>query len=289
MLDLSIVTINYNTKDLTLNCIKSVIKYTKGIKYEIIVVDNASSEEFSLEGLPAKLIKSKKNLGFTGGNNLGIRAAKGRYVLLLNSDTYLEEDTLSEMVAFMDEHSDVGIATSAVKNVDGTPQTTGGHFPTLTRVLFWQILQDFPLMEGVVSQFHPKMNKKTVHELDWVGGHMFMIKREVINNVGLLDDDYFMYTEEVDYCFRAKEKGWKIFFVPVGTITHIGGASSGSEFIVLSEIRGVKMFFKKHYDSWQYPLLRLILKIGALGRIVLFGILKGGGMAKIYAKAFWQA
>jgi len=273
MLDLSIVTINYKTDALTKACVDSVKKYTKGIKFETIVVDN-----------------SLNNRGFSGGNNVGIKKAKGRYILLLNSDTYLHDDVLSKMVSWMDEHPNVGIASSALKNVDGSPQTTGGHFPTLTRVLFWMVLQDFPLMEGLINQFHPKKNKGGVYELDWVGGTMFMMKKEVVDNIGLFDEDYFMYTEEVDYCFRARGKGWKISYVPIGSITHIGGASStSSEFVVLSEISGVKTFFRKHYPKWQYPILRLILKIGSLGRIVLFGILRGGEYAKIYAKAFKQA
>ncbi|MEK7497351.1 MAG: glycosyltransferase family 2 protein [Patescibacteria group bacterium] len=273
MLDLSIITINYKTNELTRACIDSVKKYTKDIKFETIIIDN-----------------SEDNRGFAGGNNVGIKKAKGRYILLLNSDTYLHDDVLSKMVSYMDKNPEVGISSCSLKNVDGTPQVTGGHFPTLVKVLFWMVLQDFPGMEGLIGQFHPKKNGDGITDMDWVGGTFFMIRHDMVRNVGLFDDSYFMYTEEVDFCFRAKKLGWRVSYAPVGSITHIGGASSkSSEFVVLSEIKGIKIFFKKHFSKWQYPILRLILKIGALGRIILFGILKGGEYAKIYAKAFWQA
>lgn len=263
-LDLSIVIVNFNTPDLTRDCVISVQKNTKGIKYEIILIDN-----------------SKVNRGFTGGNNLGMKRAKGRYVLLLNNDTVIHDNVFGEMVKWMDKHSEVGVATCALKNKDGSAQTTGGYFPNLWRAFAWMVIQDIPLIAGLFKQFHPYKNQNKVYELDWVTGAFLFTRREVIENIGVLDKDYFMYTEDVDFCYRAKRTGWKVMFVPNHGITHLGGASSGREFPILSEFRGVKMFYRKHYPKWQYPLLRLILKIGAFWRIFVFG--------KTYVKAFSEA
>lgn len=295
--DLSVIIVNYNTRKLTLDCVASVVKNTKGINYEIIVVDNASSEKFP-KSKEYKLIASSVNLGFTGGNNLGMKDAKGRYILLLNSDTIIHDNVLSEMVAWMDNNPKAGIASCALKNSDGSLQATGGYFPTLLRVFSWMTIQDFPFVDNFIKPFHPGKEKSYAkntmfyskeRELDWLTGAFMLIRREVIDKVGYLDEDYFMYTEDTDYCFRAKSKGWKIYYLPNWSITHLGGASSTKEYPLLSEYKNIKLFYQKHYPAWQYPILRSLLKLGALGRMVLFGILEGGKAGKIYAKAFREA
>ncbi len=282
MFDLSIVIVNYNTPKLTADCIASIKKLTKGIKYEIVLIDN-----------------STENRGFTGGNNIGIKKSKGRYVLLLNSDTLIHDNVLGEMVSWMDYNPKIGIVTCALKNKDGSLQGTGGYFPTLLRVFSWMTIQDFPFVDNFIKPFHPTKEKSfsknesfynKPKELDWVTGAFFMVRKEVIDQIGYLDEDYFMYTEETDFCFRAKKKGWNIFYNPKWSITHFGGGSSkGNEFSVLSEYKNIKLFYKKHYPYWQYPILRFFLKIGALGRIVVLGIMRGRDNARIYAKAFSQA
>jgi GT2 family glycosyltransferase len=288
MFDLSIVIVNFNTPELTKACIESVKKYTTSIKYEIVLIDN-----------------SKDNKGFTGGNNLGIKKSKGRYVLLLNSDTLIHDNVLGEMISWMDKQSlslrdkKIGIASCALKNKDGSLQGTGGYFPTLLRVFSWMTIQDFPFVDKFILPFHPTKEKsflknedfyKTEKELDWVTGAFFLIRKEVIDEIGGLDEEYFMYTEETDFCFRAKEKGWKVIYNPKWFITHFGGASStGNEFSVMSEYKNIKLFYRKHYPKWQYPILRLMLKVGALGRIIVLGTVRGKEYAQIYAKAFKTA
>src|SRR6185436_382612 len=122
-IDLSVIIVNFNTPDLTRECVSSVKKHTKNIKYEIIVIDN-----------------SKENRGFAAGSNLGMKKAKGKYVLLLNNDTVIHNNVLGEMVEWMEKNSKVGIATCALKNKDGSDQTTGGYFPTLWRVFNWMVI-----------------------------------------------------------------------------------------------------------------------------------------------------
>jgi GT2 family glycosyltransferase len=294
--------VNYNTKDLLLGCLESVKRNTKGIEYEIIVVDNASTDGSAeilkrLKGQSFKAILNSTNLGFARANNQGIKIADGRYVLLLNSDTEIKDNVLGEMLAYMDKNTKAGIVSCALRDKDGKLQATGGYFPTLLRVASWMFfLDDIPLLDKLIKPFHPMHEKsffyrgegffKRESPRDWVTGAFFLIRRVVLDEVGVLDEDYFMYTEEVDLCFRAKKKGWEVWYLPKWAIVHYGGASSASEFPIISEYKGVKTFYKKHMPSWQSPILRLLLKKGAVLRMILFGILKGGSWVKVYAKAF---
>jgi hypothetical protein len=177
-------------------------------------------------------------------------------------------------------------------------QGTGGYFPTLLSVFSWMTIQDLPFVDKLIKPFHPMKSMSfskasafydKAKELDWVTGAFFLISREAFNNVGYFDERYFMYTEEVDYCYRVKKNGWMVYYNPKWAITHYGGASGKTWSNVVPEFEGVKRFYKKFYPRWQYPLLRLLLKIGALGRMLMFGILRGKEAAYAYAKAFWFA
>jgi len=298
-MDISIILVNYNTKKITADCIKSVIKFTKSVNYETILIDNGSSDGslryFNELNYPLKVVKNKYNLGFAKANNQGIKNAQGRYFLLLNSDTELNSNVIGEMVKWMDNHSKVGIASCRLRNADGSEQGTGGYFPTLIRVFSWMTIQDFPLVDKIIKPFHPIhrkyfnlgkdfYNKK--RELDWVTGAFFLVRKSVINEIGYFDENYFMYTEEVDLCYRAKQNGWQVFYLPRWDIKHYGGASGKSWSFVVPEYKGIKLFYKKYYPLWQFPIMRIILKIGALGRIILFSILSGKEAAKTYVEAF---
>ena len=298
-MDLSIIIVSFNTKNLLISCIKSVKKYTSGIDYEIIVVDNASTDGSAKasKALGVRIIENKTNFGFATANNQGTKISKGEFILFLNSDTEIKDNVLGHLVSYMRKNPKVGVATSALNNKDGSLQATGGYFPTLLRVFSWMTIQDFPLVDKFIKPFHPFHSKSFFskgdsfyskqRELDWVTGAFLMTKKEILNKIGGWDETFFMYVEEVDLCFRIKNKGFQVWYLPKWSTTHLGGASSKtSEFSLLSEYKGVKKFYKKHYPSWQYPVLRILLKIGALGRIILFGILEGPGSAKIYAKAF---
>jgi GT2 family glycosyltransferase len=298
-MDLSIIIVSFNTKNLLTTCINSVLKYTKGINFEIVVVDNASDDGSgeAAKKLGVKVIENKTNPGFAAANNQGVRVSKGKYVLFLNSDTEIHDNVLEEMVAWMNLNSKSGVVTCALKNADGSMQATGGYFPTLLRVFSWMTIQDIPFVDSIIKPFHPYHSKalffkgdsfyKSEKELDWVTGAFLLTRRNILEDIGGWDEKFFMYVEEVDLCYRVKKLGYKIWYLPKWNITHLGGASSKtSEFSLISEYEGVKKFYKKFYPAWQMPILRLILKIGALGRIVLFGLTEGGATAKIYAKAF---
>ena len=299
--DLSIVITSFNTKDLIIACIRSVIKNTRGINYEIIVLDNGSSDGSvsalrNFQDSKLKIIENKKNLGFTVANNQGWKKALGEYILFLNSDTLINDNVLGEIAEWMDKNKSVGVASCMLKFKDGSIQPTGGYFPTLLSVFYWMTIQDIPFVDVLIKPFHPLHIKsffargedfyKKEKELDWVTGAFLFTRKEILEKVGGWDEDYFMYVDEVDLCFRIKKKGWQVRYLPEWSIVHYGGASGTKELSVVSEFNGLKRFYKKFYPSWHYPLLRLVLRIGALGRIVLFGILEGKETAKIYAKAF---
>jgi GT2 family glycosyltransferase len=304
-MDISIIIISFNTRKYTKECIELVLRNTRGVNFEIIVVDNASEDgsceylsKLAARNRKIELVKNSENVGFAKANNLGTQKAKGKYVLFLNSDTLIKNNLLLEMIGWMEENPKVGIATCALKNTDGSLQGTGGYFPTLLRVFSWMVIQDLPLVDRLIRPFHPMKDKmsragedfyKKGQEVDWVTGAFMLVRRGVFDGGIKWDGEYFMYTEDTDFCFQVKKAGWKVYYLPKWSITHIGGASSTKEYSVLKEFDGVKLFYKKHYPRWQYPILRGLLKIGALGRMVLFGILEGKRSALTYAKAFKQA
>lgn len=285
-IDLSIIIINYKTPDLTVACLESIRKYVKNINYEVILIDNNSQDgsvnkfkKLQYKNFDLKVICNSENLGFAKANNQGIKISKAKYILLLNSDTEFTFSFLDKMINYMDDNEDIGISTCALLNKDKTYQVSGGYFPNLANVFTWMTIQDLPLIDKLVKPFHPKKAFTKKHQLDWVTGAFFLIRSEVIKEVGLLDEDYFMYTEEVDFCFRVKKAGWKVLLLPKWSIIHYGGASSVREFAILQETKGVKLFFKKHYSDWQSLFLRLFLKTGYMWRIFLVS-------PKIYWKAF---
>lgn len=302
MLDLTFVVINFNTPKLTLDCLASIEKYCHGLNYEVIVIDNASHDDspkvlknYTKSKANMRLILNSDNLGFAKANNQGVTLGKGRYLLLLNSDTLLTTSFIKDMLAWMDKDKKVGIASCKLVGIDGKVQGNGGYFPTLLSTFSWMLIQDIPGVDLLIKPFHPLHKKSFMKgedfynsskELDWLTGAFFLIRKEVIDSIGMLDEDYFMYAEDLDYCYRAKTKGWKIYYKSDWQITHFGGASGTSEFTVLASFAGMLKFYKKHYPSWQYPFFRLILKVGTLGRALLFGILEGLPSAKIYVKAF---
>lgn len=307
MKDLSIVIISYNTKKLTIDCVKTIVENTKGLDYEILVVDNNSkdksadaireySAKYESKNLKIEVIENDKNLGFAKANNQGMDKSTGKYILFLNSDTKVESNVLKEMVDWMEGHEGVGAATCTLRNKDKSIQGTGGYFPTLPRVFNWMFfIDDIPLIEKFFKPFHPMHDKspfskgeafyKEQKEIDWVTGAFMLTRASVVKKVGGFDEDFFMYTEDTDLCFRIKREGYRIVYTPKWSITHLGGSSSVKEYPLLSEFEGVKLFYKKHMPTWQYPVLRVLLKVGSVLRIFIFGLIKGKEGARVYAKA----
>jgi GT2 family glycosyltransferase len=301
-IDLSIVLIS-SKKDFLLDCLKSVKAASHGVNLEIIVVDNASQDKvgaMAKEKFPGiKVIRREENGGFGENNNLGMKVARGRYVLLLNDDTKIvDKNIFREMVSWMDEHPKAGVSSCALVNPDGrTYQGSGGSFPTLPRVLAWMtFIDDIPFLDNLIKPYHPmhgfspfhtnEAYFKKFHRQDWLTGAFFLMRKSAMDEVGLFDEDFFLYVEEVELSYRFIKAGWEIWYLPKWKIIHFGSATIGSERATIFEMQNIKLFYKKHYPAWQLPLITLTLKFGALLRIIVLGTLKGFNVAKIYAKAF---
>jgi hypothetical protein len=299
---ISVIIVSFNTKEILDDCIRSLLINLKDINFEILIVDNGSSDG-SKEFLKTLTKKNKKircffmdkNLGFGSANNYAMERSKGEYLLLLNSDIYIKNDVIQKVAKWMDANKLYGAASANLYNKDGSIQGTGGYFPTLLRVFSWMTIQDIPFVDNLIKPFHPlKPNSPLSGEsfyawerdLDWLTGAFLMIRRNAYEDTGFFDPVFFMYTEEVEYCLRLKKKGWGVRYLPYDGIIHLGGASAGTKISIISEFEGVKKLYKKHYPSWQYTILKLILKIGCLWRIPVYGLIKGKEAAKIYVKAF---
>lgn len=299
--DLSIVIVS-SKRDYVLDCLSSVRNAIKQIRSEIILVDNASTDDVgkvAKEKNPEiRVIRRQENGGFGENNNLGMKVANGRYVLLLNDDTKItNKNIFVEMIKWMDEHPDVGISSCALVNSDGVSiQGSGGYFPTLLRVFAWMtFLDDIPGVDTLIKPYHPmhpesilSKNEKYFtkpHKQDWVTGAFFMMRKKAMDEVGLFDNEFFLYVEEVDLAYRFAKKGWETWYLPNWKTIHFGMSTSGSERATIYEMKNLKLFYKKHFPSWQLPMVSLILKVGIILRIVIFGIL-GRPVAKTYVKAF---
>ncbi|MFC1624898.1 glycosyltransferase family 2 protein [Patescibacteria group bacterium] len=300
-IDLSIIFVGYNTVKYIEDCLSSVLKFTKNISTEVFFVDNKSpTEDWKIvqKKFPqVKLIKSKENRGFAGANNLAAKKASGRYILLLNLDIEIKDRNIFKgMVEWMDKNPKVGISGCGLLNSDGSYQGNGGFFPSLFRVFCWMtFLDDLPFLDRLIKPYHP-MHSWSLYKgsnyftkkrkQDWITGAFFLISKKLIDQIGYLDEDYFMYVEEMDYCYRAKKAGWENVYLPKWKITHFGQVSAGSEYALVSEYKNIYLFYQKHMEKWKLPILKIFLKMGAILRIVVFGILKGPKVSKIYAKAF---
>lgn len=288
-LDLSIITISYNTRDILHACLTSIVKYTHGLDYEIIVVSTGSNdgslemiEDFSQKDPRVKLVDAKANIGFGRGNNLGVKHALGEYVLFLNSDTLIFDNALKEAVNILREHPEAGAYSCRLLNADRSFQPSGGHFPTFGNVFAWQFfIDDLPVIGDVISSFHPKQRQYEKNiKMDWVTGAFMMIKKNLFDKVGGFDKNIFMYTEEMELCYRLALAGHQTFYTNSPAIIHLGGASGGSYLALTEEIKNMLYFWRKHQPSWQMSLIKLFFWTGSLLRWLIFGIIKGDDKAR---------
>ncbi|MFH1542342.1 MAG: glycosyltransferase family 2 protein [bacterium] len=244
MTDLSIIILNYKNIKILQECLESIPQSIKNISIEIIVVDNNSQDGSGAmvrKIFPqVTLIENQENSGFAKANNLGLKVATGRYQMLLNNDTIVKEGALERMVRFMDQNKEAGACGPLLLNTDGTPQRQGGLFGSR----FWKSDQ-------------PKA-------VQFVIGAALLVRREVIEQVGLMDENLFFYNDDLDWCLRIRKAGWKIFFLPQAEIVHYGGYSSKRTFnprLFVEGFRGGLYFTRKHYGVLAYSAYRLLLII----------------------------
>ena len=299
-MEISVIIVNWNTKKLLENCLRSIFRFTKGITFEVIVVDNGSTDgsvQMVKNKFPqVKLIPNSKNLGFTKANNQGIKAARGKYILLLNSDTYLIENSFKKLIEEANKLKNLGALGPKLLNEDRSIQQSAGFFPYLPQILWWMTFIDDLPGGSFLNPYHIDHDAfyKSDHEVDWVTAAAILVSKKIIPQVGGLDEKIFMYGEEVEWCHRIKKAGYKVYFSPSTQIVHIGRGSSGkiSQNAILGEYRGIVYFYQKHKNKVSLQIARFLLKIGALARIIIFGFLglacRQAGrkdLVKTYAKA----
>lgn len=266
-MDLSIVIVNTNTRALLKDCINSILNYTTGIEYEIIVVDNhstdGSSEMIRAEFSTVGLIQNERNLGFPASNNRGFAISSGRYVLALNPDTVVVGNALSSMVRFMDERPDAGACGCKLLNADGSLQPSWENFPSLLSEIFYGT----PLNK--IFPHRKRRESNGVYEVDWVSGACLMVRRETMNDVGVFDEQFSpIYSEETDWCYRIKQHGWKIFYLPEPEVVHLCGQTTKWKRIWFAvQLQKTKyLFFRKHKGIVYANMFRILRSTICLGK-----------------------
>jgi len=277
--DLSIIIVNYNAGELLRECIESIKDNSSNINYEIITVDNNSSDNSvgliknGFEDLD--IIANKINVGFARANNQGIKRSKGRYILLLNPDTVILPDCLKKMIEFMDDHAEAGVSGCKVLNPNGTLQLACRRsFPTPS-VSFYRLTglsRLFPKSKTFARYNLTYLNPDVAQEVDAVSGSFMMIRRKALDGVGMLDEQFFMYGEELDFCFRMKEKGWKVYYVPDAEIIHYKGKSSQQRKrkAVIDFHKAMYIFHKKHSARHTFFMLNWLIILGITLRAGVF-------------------
>lgn len=275
-MDLSIIIVSFNTRELLSDCLFSVKRAIKNLKCEVFVVDNNSWDN-TVQMVRSRfgwvsLIANKKNVGFATANNQAIKKAEGKYLLILNPDTKLNDDTLTKMISFMDKDPDVAVATCKVVLPDGnldkdcrrlspSPWRSFCHFSGLAKVFGGSKIFDQYNM-GYLSD-------SKQHEIDACAGAFMIVRSSAVKKVGMFDEDFFFYGEDLDWCWRFKESGYKIVYTPITNIIHYKGVASGmkpisahltkatresKERAIRESTRAMELFYKKHYHV-KYPFI----------------------------------
>jgi GT2 family glycosyltransferase len=262
-LDLSIIVLSFNTKEILLNCLRSVYEKTNGIEFEVIVVDNASADgspEAVKKSFPQTVLAiNEYNLGFSAGNNGGIKIARGRYVVLLNSDTLLTENCFKKIVRHLDDHPEFCICSPEVTD-DAHKALPMRHFEDKPIDAIYRILGLYSF-----SRDAAKMTGDGPREVQTVGGQCFVVRRSLFEKIGLLDETYFLYNEEDDFCRLARKSGFKVCYYPETSLIHFFGKSTHlpkiREKVIIETYRSDLNFFAKHYSLFWNIALRCLYKI----------------------------
>ena len=272
-MDISIVIVNWNTRELLLDCLASLYATVKELRFEVFLVDNASSDG-SVEAVRAQypqvnVIQNEKNLGFAAANNKALRVMQGKYALLLNTDTVLTDGAIAKLFTYLENHGEVGMACGQLLNADGSKQNSIANFPSLLGLL---------CNETVLRLLWPRRfpSKRQEYsapiEVESCIGACLMVRKAAMEAVGLLDERYFFFMEETDWAFAMLKAGWKSCFVPEARIYHLQGQSAGHN------VRARIMFYRARYQylrkwfSQLWPLHGLLVVVRLLLNVLLNGI-----------------
>lgn len=265
---LSIVIVNFNTRELLKACLRSVEASRTAWPWELFVVDNASADgsaDMVAAEFPwATLIRSESNRGYAYANNLGLRRAAGSYLLLLNPDTVLPPDALQQMVEYMDAHPEAGIAGPKLVRQDGSLDLACRRSFPSPEVSFYRMLglsKLFPRSSRFGRYNLTYLNPDRPAEVDSVVGAFMIVRSEAVSQVGMLDESFFMYGEDLDWAFRIKSRGWKVLYNPAVVVLHYKGESSRrhSRKAILEFYRAMHLFYRKHYAAQTNVLLGALI------------------------------
>lgn len=267
-MDLSVIIVNYQTFELTKNTINSIFEYEYPFSYEILVVDNASADD-SLDKLKeyfkdkVTFIASKENNGFAAGNNQALKIAKGKYVLLLNSDTIVWENTLENIHDYMEKNTDVGAAGCRVLLENGElDKACKRSFPNVKNSFFR--LFHIPTNSKDDNYNLDNLPDDEIYEIDCLTGAFMFIRKAALDEIGFLDETFFMYGEDIDLCYRIKQANWKIVYYGKSKITHLKGASSKKQKskLIYEFYRAMYIYYKKHHAQDSSFIINIIVYIG---------------------------
>jgi hypothetical protein len=252
---------------MTLECLRALESALDGTAAEVITVDNGSTDG-SAEAIQAafptaQVIANKQNAGFGAANNQGMQVARGRYLLLLNTDAFPEKGALAELIAFLDEHPKAAVAGPRTLNKDGSLQVSCYKFPTPSHA--WK--ENLWLSRGYSDWPHD-----TVREVEFVIGACMLVRREVFEQIGGFDEKFFMYSEEADWQRRMRDRGWKVMFVPSARVTHLGGASGAAERSAVTQhfFDSLDYYSRKHHGFGGLVAVRAAMVVGCFMRAVLW-------------------
>jgi len=272
-LELSIVLVCWNNKDYLGPCLESLYQSNLDSKFDVIAVDNGStdgSQEMLREKYPqVKIIQNDHNVGLGKASNQGIEATTGEFILLLNNDTIVNKTALDAMVELMRKQPDAGAVGCKLLNGDGSFQSGYGGFSTL-----WEeFLIAVQVGERIWPGYPLQGNSPSVRTVGWMSSACLLVRRKTLDQVGLLDENYFIYGDETDLQYRMKKAGWKAYYIPDATIIHFGGRSMNRWKRRRMVYRGKMLFYKKNYGVLRTAILRLILGILSFIKLLLWGIL----------------
>jgi N-acetylglucosaminyl-diphospho-decaprenol L-rhamnosyltransferase len=269
--DLSIVIVCWNDKEYLEQCLNSL--YQGGLRsiFDVVAVDNGStdgSQAMLREKFPqVQLIQNDHNAGLGRASNQGIEATQGRYVLLLNNDTLVNGPSFDAMVEFLDTHPEAGAVGGQLLNADGTVQSCYNDFPSLHE----EFLIATRLGEFLWDGYPANVTDTQVRSVDWMGSACLMLRRKALDQVGLLDEEYFIYGDEADLQYRLKQAGWQLYYLPHATTIHYGGGSMNRWGRRKMVYRGHMLFFKKNYGPFRATALRAMLGSLSLVKMVIWG------------------
>lgn len=298
----SIIIVSHNSVRFLPKCLASIVSQQSSYPFEIILVDNASEDTsvlFVQQNYPqVNIIHNKDNKGFAYANNQGIRHSKGKYVLLLNPDTILLESALERLVSYLDAANDVGAVGPKILNPDGTLQRTGVSFPSLWNVFVEIFFLDILFPKSKLFGRHKKLykNPNQLYDVDYLQGSCLMIRKSILDEIGLLDESFFMFFEETDICYRIKKSGKRVVYCPEASVIHFGRSGMGyyDKMSIVQYHQSLLKFIYKHFSVRYRVLFRCAVFVRSLVRAILLsfaGLLIDSRRTEFYSRSqgYWKA